>query len=383
MMSDVPLGAFLSGGIDSSLIVALMQKISNGATRTFSIGFGEERFNEAPYAAKVAKALGTQHSELYISAENCMAAVPLLPEMYDEPFADSSQIPTYLVSKMARKHVTVALSGDAGDEVFGGYNRYTWLPKVWRYAETIPDVIRKVFGRSSAAIPPNLRRPITKLIAKQLKLSPQSLDLQMIKALRVLTSVDVNDAYLQVISSGLPNNILSEDWTSANRTTPKLTSIGLNLIDTLMLNDQKMYLSDDILVKLDRASMYASLEARAVFLDHELMELLWTIPTEQKIIGDRRKIILHDILGSYLPKHLIDRPKMGFALPIGDWLRGGLKEWCMDLLATNHLQSNGIFNATQVDYLLKRHMSGQGDHQLELWPILMFQAWKTHHRISA
>lgn len=379
MISDVPLGAFLSGGYDSSLVVALMQQESSCPVKTFSIGFHEEGYNEAQHAKKVAEHLGTEHTELYVTPEQAINVIPKLPQIYDEPFSDSSQIPTYLVSKMTREHVTVALSGDAGDEIFGGYNRYLMTQKLWNKLNCIPGGIRGLAANIATGL-----RPATwdHIINTCYPLLPQKFHYQnpgdKIHKLAGLLSLQSPEAlYLSLVSHwNVPEDIViggkeyetiltsQEKWPRTN-----------NIIENMMYLDTVSYLPDDILVKVDRASMAVSLEARVPFLDHRVMEYAWKIPFDLKINNGNGKHILRQILYKYVPQNLVDRPKMGFGVPIDDWLRNSLRDWAEDLLSTERLKREAIFHVEPIRKKWEEHLSGKRNWQYYLWDILMFQAW--------
>lgn len=382
MMADVPLGAFLSGGVDSSIIVALMQVQSNRPVKTFTIGFREEAYNEAEYAHAVAKQLGSEHTELYVSSEQAMAVIPMLPHMYDEPFADSSQIPTWLVSKLAREQVTVSLSGDGGDELFGGYNRYFIGQSIWNKLDRIPLAFRgslagavtsiapeswnSVIGKIEALLPSKLRfgnpgDKLHKLAGVLASESPESLYLGLVSLWENPSSI--------VLGSQEPLTMLTDrkQW-------PELS----DFVQRMMVMDTLTYMPDDILVKVDRAAMSIGLETRVPFLDHRIVEFAWRLPLSMKINNGQGKHLLRQVLYKYVPKSLIERPKMGFGIPLDIWLRGPLRDWAESLLDENRLKQEGFFNVVPVRKKWQEHLSGQRNWQYHLWGVLMFQAWLEH-----
>ena len=375
-IADVPLGAFLSGGIDSSLIVSLMQSESLSPVHTYSIGFKESGYDEAIYAKEVAKHLGTEHTELYVSAEDALSVVPSLSTLYDEPFADSSQIPTYLVSKMARKHVTVALSGDAGDELFGGYNRHIRGPSLWKLISCVPYYLRPAFSEAIKLLPALFLNKIGNNLPGSYKTS--FLGHKMHRFADRLGSVkEDNDLYFSLISewedpekvvlnSREPKSLLKDKslW-------PKLNSFE----ETMMYLDTMTYLPDDILAKVDRAAMGVSLETRVPFLDHRVVELSARIPLEHKIKKGKGKQILRKILDKHVPQHLIERPKQGFGIPLEDWLRGPLRDWSEDLMNESKLKREGFFNPSVIRTRWKEHLLEKRNWEHSLWSILMFQSW--------
>ncbi len=362
MVADVPLGVFLSGGIDSSLVTALMQAQAAQPVKTFTIGFAEGEYDEAKYAAAIARHLGTAHTELYVTPREAMDVIPKLPMMYDEPFADSSQIPTYLVSLMARKYVTVSLSGEGGDEVFGGYRRYYEGQRVLRAFGRVPAPLRRAIGNGIAAVPP---RQWDRLLAWR---QPQS-GTQMTKLARVLRASSLDDFYWDVVTYW-------PSGTAIDAAPPPLPSTGLaNPVERMMLLDQLTYLPDDILAKVDRASMAASLEAREPLLDHRVIELAWSLPPEMKVHGGTGKKILRNVLDRYVPRELIDRPKMGFKVPIDSWLTGPLRGWAEDLLDEKTLREQGLVDAAAVRHTWSDFVEGRTRQQDHVWAVLMLQAW--------
>jgi asparagine synthase (glutamine-hydrolysing) len=375
MLADVPLGAFLSGGVDSSTIVALMQAQSDRPIKTFSIGFEEDGFNEASYAKDVAMHLGTDHTELYVSSAEAMEVIPLLGKMYDEPFADSSQIPTYLVSKMAKQHVKVSLSGDAGDELFCGYNRYA-LGDNWSAIKNTPSQFRKIASKAINSIEPKTWDGIFRKISR-IKRTPENMGDKIEKLVKVMSAETIQEAYQRLVSAtDRPEHIVlgatePESW---------LTKIGMKLPfydkkQHMMYMDTMTYLPDDILVKVDRAAMANSLEPRVPFLDHRLIEFAWRLPMNMKMRNGKTKWILRQVLYKYVPKGLVDRPKAGFSIPLADWLCGPLRSWVEILLDEKRLKEEGYFNVCYVRNLWAAQLSGKRNNQALLWNILMFQAW--------
>ena len=375
-MSDVPIGAFLSGGIDSSTIVALMQASSTTKVKTYTIGFDDKAFNEAPFAKKVAEHLGTQHHELYVSSQDAMNVIGLLPKMYDEPFADSSQIPTYLVSQAAKRDVTVALSGDAGDELLGGYNRYLWGSRVWKKIDWLPFELRKLLGHAVEFLPASAwdalaQGRIARLGDKAHKM-----------ANRLKSVASSEDLYQSLVSEWDQPERIVKGWDGANSLHP-LTQVGVGELKALVQDERECmmwmdmcsYLPDDILCKVDRAAMAVSLETRIPFLDHRVVEFAWNLPMDLKIRDGQGKWILRQILYKYVPKELIERPKAGFGIPLGAWLRGPLKAWAQSLIEPTRLEVEGYFYPEPIAKIWQEHLSGQRDWSGRLWTILMFQAW--------
>lgn len=371
MMADVPLGAFLSGGIDSSLVVALMQAQSPRPVRTFSIGFNEAGYNEAQHAAAVARHLGTDHTELYVTAEDAMAVIPRLPTMYDEPFADSSQIPTALVAQLARQHVTVALSGDGGDELFGGYRRYFRAARMWHHFARIPYPFRALATFSLTAMPVSTLDTacsgINGLLGKRYPINGKRIH----KAAMTFTSRNGLDFYRRLISHWQPDELIEQNIEPAFQS----PSSSIGLVEQMMLEDTCHYMADDILVKVDRAAMACSLETRVPLLDHRIFEFAWRLPMDYKVRGGTGKHLLRQVLYRHVPQALIDRPKKGFSVPIDSWLRGPLKDWAASLLDPARLRNEGYFNPEPIAQKWAEHQSGKRNWQSHLWDILMFQAW--------
>lgn len=373
MVADVPLGAFLSGGIDSSTIVALMQAQSGRPVRTFTIGFHEAGYNEAEEAKAIARHLGTDHTELYLTADEMRGVIPQLPQLYDEPFADVSQIPTYLVSRMARQHVTVSLSGDGGDELFGGYNRYAWLPRLWQRLASIPAFARRGGASLLRGIPPQAWKNIFRLVAPRL---PNPAD-KVQKSAGILTASSPAALYLDMLSQWKnPNEVILGGAEPLTHLTDLSAWPRASFSEQMMALDLITYLPDDILAKVDRASMGASLEARAPFLDdHETFALAWRFPLSLKIRQGQGKWLLRQVLYRHVPPALLDRPKMGFSVPVDSWLRGPLRDWAETLLDETRLRREGYFNPLPIRQKWREHLSGTSNHQHPLWAILMFQAW--------
>ncbi|MFA4933758.1 MAG: asparagine synthase (glutamine-hydrolyzing) [Candidatus Omnitrophota bacterium] len=376
MMADVPLGAFLSGGVDSSSIVALMQAQSTSPIKTFSIGFNESSYNEAVYAKAVAQHLGTDHTEQYVSPAEARQVIPLLGSMFDEPFSDSSQIPTFLISQIAHKHVTVSLSGDAGDELFCGYNRYA-LVDIWGMISRVPFGLRRLAGglikKFSVSTWDNIFRYANKFLTlppnmgeKLEKFSTRLENVRGIEDLYYSLVSGINNPEDIAIGAKDPGSWITEQGGKLQFLNPKLK---------MMYLDGMTYLPDDILVKVDRAAMFNSLEARVPFLDHRVIDLAWSLPMFMKVRNGQSKWILRQVLYKYVPKKLIERPKMGFGVPIGSWIRGPLMEWAEELLGESRLQQEGFFNAKFIRLRWQEHITGNHDWQHFLWSILMFQEW--------
>lgn len=375
MMSDVPLGAFLSGGIDSSTVVALMQAQSSNPVKTFTIGFNEEGYNEAVHAKAVAHHLGTEHTELYVSPQQAMDVIPCLPNLYCEPFADSSQIPTFLLSQLAKQHVTVSLSGDAGDELFCGYNRYQMTENWWRKLALVPASLRALVAKGITAISPSAWDSVAGIIPGGRHYA--TLGDKLHKGAGVMACSTADEVYLELVTH-LRN---PSDWVIGGQEPPTtLTGLrpdldGLNSVERMMALDAISYLPDDILVKLDRAGMGVSLESRVPFLDHRIVEFAWSLPLCYKFPNGQAKWPLRQILSHYVPRDLTDRPKMGFAVPIHDWLRGPLRDWAEGLLGEARLRREGYFHPALIRQIWAEHLSGGRNWTARLWNVLMFQAW--------
>jgi len=376
MAADVPLGAFLSGGIDSSTVVALMQAESTRPVRTFSIGFRERDYDEGGDAAAVARHLGTDHTALYASPQHALDVIPRLADMYDEPFADSSQIPTYLVSKMTRGHVTVALSGDGGDELFGGYTRYFRARRLTRAIGAAPMPLRGLAASGMRALSPAAWSALGAMIPPEHR--PAQFGDKIHKLADVLAGAAGGDIYRRLVSlwpdpaailrgGQEPIGLLDDAGTPALIPDP---------IERMQYLDTLTYLPDDILTKLDRASMAVSLEARVPLLDHRLVAFSWTLPPSMKAAGGVGKRVLRRVLYRHVPRNLVDRPKMGFAMPVADWLRHELRDWAEDLLAEPALDEGGIFRPAPIRRRWREHLAGTRNWQASLWAVLMFQAWQ-------
>ncbi len=371
MVSDVPIGAFLSGGIDSSLVVALMQREARQPIKTYTVGFREAGFDEASHAREIASHLGTDHHELYLTASEAMEVVRELPDIYDEPFADISAIPTLLVARYARKEVTVALSGDGGDELFGGYNRHFTAPAIWAKTRIIPLSLRVWLAGRIKALPPSRWDSIAKG-------HPQAGD-RLHKIADILPLGSTEEIYRRLLSHWAnPQEVViggSEPGIQLFEY-DRQTRVALTFAEKMMAGDALSYLPNDILVKVDRASMAASLEARAPLLDQRMYEYTWTLPESMKIRDGKGKWLLRQVLGRHLPGDMFERPKQGFAMPVGEWLRGGLREWAEDLLSAERLEGGGYLNPAPVREMWNAHQQGSGNNATRLWSVLCFQAWQ-------
>ncbi len=380
MISDVPLGAFLSGGIDSSTIVALMQAQSGRRVKTFTVGFHATDYDEARAAKAVADHLGTDHTELYVSPEDARDVIPRLPEHYDEPFADSSQIPTHLIARLARRQVTVSLSGDGGDEVFGGYTRYAWGRLVQRLAQVLPRRINRAVSCVIEGVPPSswdaVYRCVEPLLPGTLR---QRLPGEKLHKLAAVLGVTGSEAiYRRLVSEcPMPSALVVSGEEPAYAQRPLVDErLPSGFTERMMFLDMTTYLPDDILVKVDRASMAVSLEARAPFLDHRVVEWAWRLPLRSKNRNGVGKWIVRQLLRRYVPSALVERPKTGFAVPIDTWLRGPLREWAAGLLDEQRLRREGLLHPEPVRHVWGEHLSGRRNLQHHLWAVLMFQAWR-------
>ena len=371
MMADVPLGAFLSGGIDSSTVVALMQTQSSRPVRTFSIGFHEAAYNEAEHAKAVARHLGTDHTELYVTPEQAQAVIPKLPTLYSEPFADSSQIPTFLVSQLARQQVTVSLSGDAGDELFCGYTRYQMTASLWGKVSRLPLPLRQLAARFITAVSPRAWDTLGAVLARF------RMGDKLHKGAALLGCRSAADLYRGMVShwADPASVVLGASEPDSVSSSVALGLAGLNDVERMMALDMLSYLPDDILVKVDRAAMAVSLESRVPFLDHRVVEFAWSLPLDYKLRNGLTKWPLRQVLYRHVPRELIQRPKMGFGVPIDRWLRGPLREWAESLLSESRLRQQGYFHPAPIRRKWAEHLSGQRNWQYHLWDVLMFQAW--------
>ncbi|KOR33104.1 asparagine synthase [Achromatium sp. WMS3] len=379
MIADVPLGAFLSGGIDSTTVVALMQAQSSQPIKTFTIGFQEASYNEAQYAHKIATYLGCDHTELYVTPQQAMAVIPSLPSRYDEPYADSSQIPTVLIAQLTRQHVTVSLSGDGGDELFGGYNRYFWASGIWQRLKGLPYRLRIVLANTILSLPPgawnrvfnsskfilpsrwhysNPGDKLHKLAAMLQARSKEAVYLYLVSQWQQPSTIVLNAQEIPIILPKLQHGISTEDFAA-----------------WMMYQDQITYLPDDILVKVDRAAMSVALETRVPMLDHRLVEFAWQLPMHLKIRNGQSKWLLRQVLYQYVPKELLERPKIGFGIPIDTWLRGPLRDWAESLLTPTRLKQEGYFNSQLIQQKWQEHLVGSRNWAYHIWTILMFQAW--------
>jgi asparagine synthase (glutamine-hydrolysing) len=379
MVADVSLGVFLSGGIDSSTIAALMQSQSNSPVKTFTIGFYESGYNEAEQAKTVAKYLGTDHTELYITPREAIDVISKLPLLYDEPFSDSSQIPTFLVAKLAKEQVTVSLSGDGADELFGGYNRYIWVKSIWDKIWWMPQSIRKNIATVLKALPlsgwESCLASLSPIISKKFML--RTIDDKIHKLAGIMDKNSPDAIYRGLVSHWeSDDNIFSAHNPLQTALTDKSQWANLDdFTQRMMYFDMITYLPDDILVKVDRACLGMSLESRVPFLDHRVVEFAWQLPMSMKIRHGEGKWLLRQVLYQYVPQKLVDRPKTGFGIPIDSWLRGPLRNWAEDLLSESRLKSQGFLNVIPIRKKWEEHLSGKYNWQYQLWDVLMFQAW--------
>lgn len=375
MIADVPLGVFLSGGVDSSTIAALMQSISHSPVRTFSIGFEQVGYDESAHARAVAAHLGTDHTELTVTPSDALDLVNRLPEWYDEPFADSSQIPTLLLSKLTRGHVTVALSGDGGDEVFAGYNRYAVAERLWNTIRTLPRSLRYSTSALAGTLPPGLLNGIGN--AMPIPGMPRQIGDKLHKLAGILTASDLDEVYRRLISQWPEpqDAVVAQAEHHSMIWDQSVIEDRPDGLGRMQLMDMSTYLPDDILVKVDRASMAFALEARVPILDHRVVEFAWSLPRSYLIREGKTKAPLRDILARYVPPALTERPKMGFGVPLDNWLRGPLRDWAEDLLSESALREDGLFNIANIRHTWETHLTGRRNNSYSLWTILMYQSW--------
>jgi asparagine synthase (glutamine-hydrolysing) len=376
LRADVPLGALLSGGIDSSTVVALMQEASSRPVKTYTIGFADEEFDEARHAASVARHLGTEHTELELSGEDALGLIPRLPDVFDEPLADPSQVPTCLVSELARRHVTVALCGDGGDELFGGYNRYVYgtrmLPRVGR----VPRTIRRCLGAGIRRVPSGTWDRLGGFAGLVPGVPRQRVGERVHKLANVMTAGSVGDMYRSLISAWPRPDALVDSAVPDDENERILDGAEpADLLDRMLLADQTVYLPDDQLARVDRASMAASLELRSPFLDHRIVELSWRIPPRMKLRGTTGKWILRQVLYRRVPREIVERPKMGFSIPVDRWLRGPLRPWAESLLAEDDIRRGGLLDPAPISRAWKDLQEGRRQNGMALWAVIIFQAW--------
>jgi asparagine synthase (glutamine-hydrolysing) len=386
MIADVPIGAFLSGGIDSSLVVALMQRQASQPVRTFTIGFEEGLHNEADHARAVARHLGTAHTELYVTARDALELIPRLPTVYSEPFADSSQIPTHLLSRLTRAHVTVALSGDCGDELFGGYNRYHSAQAYWHRLSRAPHALRVAAAGALRAVPSSLWETAARMFGGGRTAATRwsRVSEKMDKFSRLLAARDADALYLALTSQWQdPGEIVIGGEEPAPLRASAIPELAdLEVVEQMMVLDALGYMNDDILTKVDRAAMACSLETRVPMLDHRLAQFAWSLPLDFKLRDGQTKWILRQLLYRHVPRELVERPKTGFAVPIDAWLRGPLREWAESLLSEPALARDGFLHAAPIRARWAEHLSGRRNWYAQLWNVLMFQAWLESIRAS-
>ena len=378
LLSDVPLGVFLSGGIDSTAVAAVAQSVSNNPIKTFSVGFDEAGYDESIHAARISKHLHTDHHEMRVSSRDALAVIPNLSQLYTEPFADSSQIPTYLISRMAREKVIVALSGDGGDELFGGYNRYIGVQKYWPAISQSPKFVRNALQQLIGSIPnagiTNFASAVSRVLGPKFSYANPLEKLQKLQL--VLGSDSIEQLYDLLVSQWpRPELLLRNGANDGYSTADTIIGESIDDVSKMMLMDQLSYLPDDILVKVDRASMGVGLETRSPFLDHRLVEFGWRLPLSKKIRNGQGKWLLRELVYKHVPKKLVDRPKMGFSIPLDSWLRGPLREWAESLLSEERLVDEGHFNPAPIRQAWAEHLSGKANRQHQLWNVLMFQSW--------
>ena len=376
MIADVPLGVFLSGGIDSSTVLALMQTQSDRPVKSFTIGFTEADYDEAPHAKRVAEHLGTDHTELHVAPDRAMAVLPRLASWFDEPFADSSQVPTYLISEMTRGHATVVLTGDGGDELFAGYNRYTWANTLWRFMKPLPRPPRAALASLLRAMPPSAWDGVLRALPRSIR-PPRAGD-KVYKLAGILSAADQDALYRRLVSQWQEPDgvVLGGREPRGLLWDPAIRRDFSDFTDRMQFLDTLTYLPDDILTKVDRASMAVGLEARVPLLDHRVVEFAWRLPPAMKVRNGEGKWLLRRVLGAYVPPRLTDRPKMGFGVPIDDWLRGPLRDWAESLLAEDRLRDGGYFEVAPIRRAWADHLSRSQNRQYQLWTVLMFESWR-------
>jgi asparagine synthase (glutamine-hydrolysing) len=380
--SDVPLGAFLSGGVDSATVVALLGEVAPGRVRTFTVGFEEAAYDESRHAAAIATHLGTDHTEVVLSERQALETVPQIPAIWDEPFADSSQIPTLLVSKIARDNVTVALSGDGGDELFGGYTRYRVIAEHWRRARHLPSAVRRLAAWLASTTADRCPDGVLALSAAVFHRPSRQIRDGLRWRSRLLRENDLSSFYRAHASYAVNPELdgLEAGWRVRRDLPSARVPLDRHAIEAMMAHDLGRYLPDDILTKVDRASMAVSLEARVPLLDHRVVELAWRLPLEHNLSDGLDKLVLRRLLARRVPEELFTRPKQGFAIPVEEWVRNGLRDWAEDLLSHHALESSGILDPTRIREAWREHLAKRRDHRNLLWPVLMFQAWHRYWR---
>jgi asparagine synthase (glutamine-hydrolysing) len=375
MQADVPLGALLSGGIDSSTVVALMQELSNRPVRTYTIGFASTEFDEARHAERVARHLSTDHTTLMVSGADARDLIPRLPDVFDEPLADASQIPTCLVSRLARQHVTVALCGDGGDELFGGYNRYVYGTRVLPRLQRMPQSVRRCLGAGLGRVPSTAWDAFGRMASRVPGLAGQRVGERVHKLSRVLGTGSVGEAYQSLMSPSIGARLLDRHFDADDTRDAIDAAQPRELLDRMLLADQLAYLPDDQLARVDRASMAASLELRSPLLDHRVVEFSWRVPAHMKLRGTTGKWLLRQALYRRVPREIIDRPKMGFSIPIDEWLRGPLRTWAESLVDDGSIRRDGLLDPEPIRRAWLDLQSGRRHTGMGLWAVIMFQAW--------
>jgi len=385
MIADVPVGAFLSGGIDSSTVVALMQAQSTKRVKTFTIGFSEEGYNEAFHARAIAEHLGTDHTELYISSDQARDVIPQLPKIYDEPFGDSSAIPTFLVSQLARQHVTVSLSGDGGDELFGGYGRYfnTKAEGLWKSCQSFPRFARSLVSRAlHSKFPVYANATIHRMLEIVEKPIGKSLTARCRLIADLMQCTNHSEYYRVITSQWNPTPVIKQAAALEYGLSDQQQAELKQFVEQMMAQDSVTYLPDDILVKVDRAAMAVSLESRIPLLDHRVVELAWRMPYHHKVRDKQGKWVLRQLLHRHVPKELIDRPKMGFGVPVDQWLQGPLRDWGEEMLDRKRLREAGFLDVKKIRDRWNEHLQGRQNWRDSLWLVLMWQAWLDRESIQ-